>query len=99
MDDQFTENIRAEARAIIEAPKRMIEYRLCARLEIPCVAAIVHEISEAFPHLKRHDKFKQWVGKEVAKRMGSNYEVLRERGRVPWCNFFTYGAVYKKRPN
>jgi hypothetical protein len=34
------------------------------------------------------------VGNEVAKEMRPDYEVVQPRGRVPWCRFFTYGAVW-----
>jgi hypothetical protein len=96
MTAEFTDEIRAEASAVIHAPERESEYRLCARLGIPSVAAIVHEISSRFPEFAKHDRFKQWVGNEVAKEMRPEYEVVQPRGRVPWCRFFTYGAVWGK---
>jgi hypothetical protein len=90
----FNDQVRAEAAKIIHAPERKAEYRLCARLGIPSVAAIVHEISAKFPQFAKHDRFKQWVGNEVAKEMRPDYKVIQPRGRVPWCKFFTYGAVW-----
>lgn len=91
---EFTDEVREEAAAIIHAPERKLEYRLCARLGLPGVAAIVHDISARFPQFAKHDRFKQWVGNEVAKEMRPEYEVVQPRGRVPWCGFFTYGAVW-----
>ncbi len=94
MQPEFTEEVRGEVAAIIHAPERIAEYRLCARLGIPGVAAVVHEISARFPEFAKHDRFKQWVGNEVAKEMRPDYEIVQARGRVPWCGFFTYGAVW-----
>jgi hypothetical protein len=93
---EFTDEIRKELLVIIQAPGRKIEYELCARLGIPSVAAVVHEISARFPEFKGHDKFKQWVGSQVAKEMRPEFKVIQPRGRVPWCGFFTYGAVWGK---
>jgi hypothetical protein len=94
MQPDFSQSVRDEAFAIIHAPERTAEYRLCARLGIPSVAAIVHDISARFPQFAKHDRFKQWVGNEVAKEMRPEYEVVQPRGRVPWCRYFTYGAVW-----
>lgn len=94
MATDFNERTRTEAAKIIHAAERKAEYRLCARLGIPSVAAIVHEISARFPEFAKHDRFKQWVGSEVAKEMRPDYEVVQPRGRVPWCKYFTYGAVW-----
>ena len=91
---EFTEEVREAALNLIHAPERKIEYRLCARLGIPSVAALAHDMRAHFPEFAKHDSFKQWVGKEVAKEMSPEHKVIQSRGRVPWANFFTYGAVW-----
>jgi hypothetical protein len=94
---EFTDEVREAASAIIHAPERRIEYRLCARLGIPSVAAIVHEINERFPEFRKHDPFKMWVGREVAKEMRPEYEVVEEKEDMPWCQgYFTQAAVWGK---
>ena len=96
MEAEFSVRVREELIAIIQPEKKRVEFELCARLGIPSVAAVVHEINARFPEFRKHDRFKQWVGSEVAKVMRPDYEVVQSRGRVPWCDFFTYGAVWGK---
>jgi|SRR5215217_6672917 len=86
---------RAKAVLILTRPQRVDEYELCARLGIPSAAAIAHELAEHLPHLRRDRAFKIWVGSEIAKIMRARgYDVVQARGRVPWGNYFTYGAVW-----
>ena len=91
---EFTDEVKEAALQLIHSPEKKIEYRLCARLGIASVAALAHEMSEHFSEFAKHDSFKQWVGREVAKEMSPEYEVVQPRGRVSWANFFTYGAVW-----
>jgi hypothetical protein len=86
---------RAIAVAILGQPERFSEYALCARLGIPSVAAIALEVADRLPHLRRNRAFKIWLGSEVAKVMRAHgYVLVQARGRVPWGNYFTYGAVW-----
>lgn len=93
MAQKIDMDVKSRALAIIQAPERQVEYRLCARLGIPAVAAIVHDINDAFPELRKDRAFKTWTGKKVAQEQ-LEYRVVQERGRVPWCDFYTYGAVF-----
>jgi hypothetical protein len=96
MTIEFDETVREEVREIIHTDEKLIEFELCARLGIPSVAAVAHELDQRFPTFRKNNEFKQWVGSEVARVMRPKYEVTNPRKRCPWANYFTYGAVWGK---
>ncbi|MDN0077311.1 DinB family protein [Crenobacter sp. SG2303] len=83
---------------MIDSPERYLEYAALSRVEVPAVAAIVHDLRTLFPEVTDDDIARQFCGAMVAEVMRrQHHDVLRPRGRVPG-GYFTYGAVWTAQP-
>ncbi|MBG7620806.1 hypothetical protein I5R65_15165 [Herbaspirillum sp. AP02] len=68
---------------LLSGQEKYIEYRLCTRLGIPPVAAIVHDLLKLLPEISSNDTAKQFCGAVVAEIMREHgHTDLGKRGRV-----------------
>lgn len=88
----------AQLEALITDEARYAEYAALSRVEVPAIAALVHDLEFRFPELSLDAGARQFCGSMVAAVMRSHgHDVLRPRGRVPG-NIFTFGAVFTPLP-
>jgi hypothetical protein len=80
-----------------EDPARYPEYAALSRVEVPAVAALVHDLRTRFPEVAVDEFAKQAVGAFVGNVMRASGHTIVRRGRVPG-GFFTYGAIWSALP-
>ena len=83
--------------ALAENPARYPEYAVLSRVDVPAVAALVHELQAQFPQLSADHFAKQAIGAFVGNVMRDHDHRIVGRGRVPG-DFFTYGAIWSALP-
>lgn len=83
--------------ALAEDPARYSEYAALSRVEVPAVAALVHDLKASFPEVAHNDFAKQAIGAFVGNVMRDNRHTKLGRARVPG-GLFTYGNLWSALP-